>query len=329
MGSFKDVVGHKDILKYISSAVENNRVSHAYILNGERGSGKKMLANLFAMTLLCETGDNEPCGKCHSCKQAESGNHPDIIRVTHEKPNSISVDDIRTQVNNTVDIKPYQGPYKVYIIPQADMMTPQAQNAILKTIEEPPSYAVFLLLTENAETLLPTINSRCVMLKLRNIKDTLIKKYLMENLEIPDYKADMCTAFAQGNMGRAIMLANSDHFNEIREEAVQLLKHISEMELNEIVAAVKNISVYKLEITDYLDIIMIWYRDVLLYKATKEIDKVVFKDQLQSIKDQARKSSYEGIELILESLEKAKARLKANVNFDLVMELLFLTIKEN
>ena len=329
MGSFKDVVGHKDILKYISSAVENNRVSHAYILNGERGSGKKMLANLFAMTLLCETGDNEPCGKCHSCKQAESGNHPDIIRVTHEKPNSISVDDIRTQVNNTVDIKPYQGPYKVYIIPQADMMTPQAQNAILKTIEEPPSYAVFLLLTENAETLLPTINSRCVMLKLRNIKDTLIKKYLMENLEIPDYKADMCTAFAQGNMGRAIMLANSDHFNEIREEAVQLLKHISEMELNEIVAAVKNISVYKLEITDYLDIIMIWYRDVLLYKATKEIDKVVFKDQLQSIKEQARKSSYVGIELILESLEKAKARLKANVNFDLVMELLFLTIKEN
>ena len=329
MGSFKDVVGHKDILKYISSAVENNRVSHAYILNGERGSGKKMLANLFAMTLLCESGNSEPCGKCHSCKQAESGNHPDIIRVTHEKPNSISVDDIRTQVNNTVDIKPYQGPYKVYIIPQADMMTPQAQNAILKTIEEPPSYAVFLLLTENAETLLPTINSRCVMLKLRNIKDTLIKKYLMENLEIPDYKADMCTAFAQGNMGRAIMLANSDHFNEIREEAVQLLKHISEMELNEIVAAVKNISVYKLEITDYLDIIMIWYRDVLLYKATKEIDKVVFKDQLQSIKEQARKSSYEGIELILESLEKAKARLKANVNFDLVMELLFLTIKEN
>ena len=143
MGSFKDVVGHKDILKYISSAVENNRVSHAYILNGERGSGKRMLANLFATTLLCESGNREPCGKCHSCRQAESGNHPDIIRVTHEKPNSISVDDIRTQVNNTVDIKPYQGPYKVYIIPQADLMTPQAQNAILKTIEEPPAYAVF------------------------------------------------------------------------------------------------------------------------------------------------------------------------------------------
>ena len=226
-------------------------------------------------------------------------------------------------------IKPYQGPYKIYIIDHADIMTPQAQNALLKTIEEPPKYAVIMLLTENAETLLPTITSRCVRLKLRYIKDTLIKKYLMETMEIPDYKAEICTAFAQGNMGRAIMLANSEHFNEIRDEAIQLLKYIHEMELSEIVQAVSRITKYKLEITDYLDIIMIWYRDILLYKATKDIDKVVFKDQINYIKEQAKKSSYEGIQLILESLEKAKARLKANVNFDLVMELLFLTIKEN
>ena len=329
MGSFKDVVGHKDILKYISSAVENNRVSHAYILNGERGSGKKMLANLFAMTLLCETGDNEPCGKCHSCKQAESGNHPDIIRVTHEKPNSISVDDIRTQVNNTVDIKPYQGPYKVYIIPQADMMTPQAQNAILKTIEEPPSYAVFLLLTENAETLLPTIRSRCVMMKLRNIKDQLVKKYLMEQLEVPDYKADVCVAFAQGNMGKAIMLANSEYFNEIKEEVVHLLRNIDKMTVPDLMEAVKRCMIYKMEISDYLDMIAIWYRDVLIYKATRSVDRVVFSDQMKYIRERAKKSSYEGIENILDSLEKAKARMKANVNFELTMELLLLTIKEN
>ena len=329
MGTFKDVVGHKDIINYIRNAVREDKVSHAYILNGERGAGKKMLANLFAATLLCEKGGPDPCNECHSCRQAESGNHPDIIKVTHEKPNSISVDDIREQVNNTIMIKPYQGPYKVYIIPQADMMTTQAQNALLKTIEEPPEYAVIMLLTENADTLLPTINSRCVMLKLRNIKDTLIKTYLMETMQVPDYKADMCTAFAQGNMGRAIMLANSEHFNEIRDEAVQLLKYINEMELSEIVQAVSRITAYKLEINDYLDIIMIWYRDVLLYKATKDMDKVVFKDQIKYIKERAKRSSYEGIELIIESLEKAKARLKANVNFDLVMELLFLTIKEN
>ena len=326
MGSFKDVVGHKDILKYISSAVENNRVSHAYILNGERGSGKRMLANLFATTLLCESGNSEPCGKCHSCRQAESGNHPDIIRVTHEKPNSISVDDIRVQINGDIQVKPYNGKYKIYIVPDADMMTVQAQNALLKTIEEPPAYAVILLLTENANSLLPTICSRCVMLKLRNIK---VKRYLMEQLQVPDYKADVCTAFAQGNIGKAAMLAGSEHFNEIKDEAVRLLKNIDTMELGDLVEAVKRISAYKIEITDYLDILMIWYRDVLIYKATMNIDRLIFGEEIDSIRERAKKSSYEGIENILDAIEKAKARLKANVNFELTMELLLLTIKEN
>lgn len=329
MKGFKDVIGHNDIIQYIQNAVSQDKVSHAYILNGERGSGKKMLADLFTMTLQCEEHTPNPCGECHSCKQAKSGNHPDIIHVTHEKPNTISVDDIRTQVNNDIVIKPYSSPYKIYIIPEADLLSVQAQNALLKTIEEPPAYAVIFLLTENAESLLPTIMSRCVMLKLRNIKTTLIKKYLMEQMQIPDYQADICAEFAQGNMGRAIMLASSEHFNEIKEEALQLLKHINEMEISEIVSAIKKIGTYKLSINDYLDIIMIWYRDVLIYKATKDVNGIVFADQLRYIKDRANKSSYEGIETILESLEKAKARLKANVNFDLVMELLLLTIKEN
>lgn len=329
MSGFRDVVGHTDIIQYIRSAVSQDKVSHAYILNGQRGSGKKMLANLFAQTLQCEAGGEEACYECHSCKQAVSGNHPDIIRVTHEKPNSISVDDIRVQINEDIQVKPYSGKYKIYIVPDADLMTVQAQNALLKTIEEPPAYAVIFLLTENADSLLPTICSRCVMLKLRNIKDKLVKNYLMEILQVPDYKADVCTAFAQGNIGRAIMLANSEHFNEIKEEAVQLLKYIDTMELGELVDAVKRISVYKIEITDYLDILMIWYRDVLLYKATKNIDRVIFGEEIEYIKERARKSSYEGIEIILKAIEKAKMRLKANVNFDLVMELLLLTIKEN
>ncbi|WP_461812533.1 DNA polymerase III subunit delta' [Faecalimonas sp.] len=329
MKGFKDVIGHNDIIQYIQNAVSQDKVSHAYILNGERGSGKKMLADLFAMTLQCEEHTPNPCGECHSCKQAKSGNHPDIIHVKHEKPNTISVDDIRTQVNNDIVIKPYSSPYKIYIIPEADLLSVQAQNALLKTIEEPPAYAIIFLLTENAESLLSTIMSRCVMLKLRNIKTTLIKKYLMEQMQIPDYQADICSAFAQGNMGRAIMLASSEHFNEIKEEALQLLKHINEMEISEIVCAIKRIGTYKLSINDYLDLIMIWYRDVLIYKATKDVNGIVFADQLKYIKDRANKSSYEGIEIILDSLEKAKARLKANVNFDLVMELLLLTIKEN
>ena len=331
MSGFKDVVGHKNIIKYIQNAVTADAVSHAYILNGERGSGKKLLANLFAMSIQCQDReeDGEACGKCQSCRQVMSGNQPDIIKVTHEKPNTISVDDIRVQVNDDIVIRPYSSRYKIYIIADADMMTVQAQNALLKTIEEPPSYAVIMLLTENAEVLLPTIRSRCVMMKLRNIKDQLVKKYLMEHLEVPDYKADVCVAFAQGNMGKAIMLAQSDHFNEIKEEAVHLLRNISEMTAAELTEAVRRCMSYKLEINDYLDVIAIWYRDVLIYKATKNVDRVVFSDQMKYIKERASKSSYEGIENILDALEKAKARIKANVNFELTMELLLLTIKEN
>ena len=189
MSSFKDVVGHKNIIQYIENAVKTDKVSHAYILNGEKGSGKRLLANLFAMSLQCQNRDEDgdACGKCQSCKQAASNNQPDIIRVTHEKPNTISIDDIREQINNDIVIKPYSSKYKIYIVPDADMMSVQAQNALLKTIEEPPAYAVILLLTENAEILLPTIRSRCVMLKLRNIKDQLIKKYLMEQFEQVDF----------------------------------------------------------------------------------------------------------------------------------------------
>ena len=331
MNSFKDVVGHRNIIKYIESAVASDAVSHAYILNGERGSGKKLLANLFSMSLQCQNreADGDACGKCQSFRQAMSGNHPDIIRVTHEKPNTISVDDIRAQVNNDIVIKPYSSKYKIYIIADADLMTVQAQNALLKTLEEPPQYAVIMLLTENAEVLLPTIRSRCVMMKLRNIKDQLVKKYLMEQMEVPDYKADVCVAFAQGNMGKAIMLATSEYFNEIKEDAFHLLRNIDEMNVSDLMEAVKRCMSYKLEIGDYLDVIAIWYRDVLIYKATKNVDRVVFSDQLRYIRERASKSSYEGIENILDALEKAKARIKANVNFELAMELLLLTIKEN
>lgn len=329
MAGFHEIIGHDDVVNHLQNAIQMGKVSHAYIFNGEVGAGKKTLASAFAMSLQCEKHGTDPCMECDSCKRALSKNHPDIITITHEKPNSIGIEDIRIQLIDDVSIKPYTGPYKIYILNEAEKLTLQAQNALLKTIEEPPAYAVILLLTENAEILLPTIRSRCVMLKLRNIKDQLIKKYLMEQMEIPDYKADVCVAFAQGNMGRAIMLATSEHFNEIKEEAVHLLREINDMDVDALEAAVKRVVSYKMNITDYLDVISVWYRDVLIYKATKNVDQVVFSDQLRFIKDRASKSSYEGIENILDGIEKAKARLKANVNFELTMELLLLTIKEN
>ena len=329
MAGFQDIVGQEQIKEHMRNALSAGKISHAYIINGEKSSGKEFIAKVFAMALQCEKGEVDPCQECRSCKQALSNNQPDIIRVVHEKPNTISVDDIRAQVNNDVAIKPYSSPRKVYIINEAEKMTVQAQNALLKTLEEPPEYAVILLLTANANALLPTILSRCVVLNMKPVSDELVKKFLMHEMEVPDYKAEVCVAFARGNIGKAKALASSEEFENVKAEALALLKYIQDMELNEIIAAIKKITEYKLEINDYLDIIAIWYRDALLFKATRDVNHLVFREELQALRRTAQRSSYEGIETIIKALDKAKKRLDANVNLELTMELLMLTIQEN
>lgn len=329
MAGFRDIIGHEQVITHLQNAITMDKISHAYIINGPDKSGKKMLAEAFAMALQCENGGNEGCMECHSCKQAINRNQPDIIYVSHEKPNTISVDDIRSQVNNDIGIKPYSSKYKIYIIDEAEKMNVQAQNALLKTIEEPPAYAVILLLTTNADMFLPTILSRCVTLNIKVVADDVMKRYLMKQYLIPDYHAEVCVAFAQGNVGKAILLASSGEFNELKAAVLQLMKRLDDIELYEMAAAIKQINEYKLSINDYFDLIMIWFRDILYFKATNDVNGLIFKDEVYEIKRQAEKSSYRGIETILEALEKAKLRLNANVNFDLVIELLLLTIKEN
>jgi len=329
MGDFSKILGHETIIEYFKNAIRMDKVSHAYILNGEEKSGKMMLAEAFAMTLQCEKNGNTPCNECHSCKQAVNRNQPDIIYVTHEKPNTLGVEDIRKQINDDIVLKPYSSKFKIYIVDEAEKMNIQAQNALLKTIEEPPSYAVLILLTTNADSFLPTILSRCVRLDMKAVPDEKIRRFLMEEKQVPSYQADVCVAFAQGNVGKAIALASSENFNEMKNSAIQLLKRINDIDLYEMTQAVKQITEYKLEINDYFDLMMVWYRDVLLYKATADANRLIFQEEIYSIKKEASHSSYEGIENILKALEKAKIRLKANVNFELLIELLLLTIKEN
>ena len=139
-------------------------------------------------------------------------------------------------------IRPYSSPWKIYIVDEAEKMTVQAQNALLKTIEEPPAYGIILLLTENSQSFLPTILSRCVTLKLRPVKEELIRKYLMEELHVPDYQADVCASFARGNVGKAKRLAQSEHFAELRDEVIHLMRHLRDMEIYEVTEAVRELS---------------------------------------------------------------------------------------
>ena len=331
MNGFDSIIGQEHIKEHLRQSLISHKISQAYLITGESMQGKEFIARIFANALVCENPSQgfDPCGKCKACIQAASGNHPDIITVTHDRPGTVSVDDVRTQIVSDVQIKPYQSKWKIYIMNEAEKMTPQAQNALLKTLEEPPEYAVIILLSTSESAMLQTILSRCVRLDMRPVEDKIVRQYLMREVKIPDYQADVCVAFARGNIGKARSLAVSEDFEGIKDEAVRILKFIKKMDTADLIGSLRKLEEYRLSVDDLLDIMMIWYRDVLLYKATMDADAIVFKDEGERIRKEASESSYDGIETILACIEKTKERLKANVNFELAMELLLLTIKES
>ena len=324
---FEEILGNEMVKDHFKRAIENHKISHAYILTGEAGMGRKSIANAFAMTLLCEKGGSEPCMTCHSCKQVMSGNHPDLIYVKHEKPGSIGVDDVREQINDTIMIRPYSSYYKIYIVDEAEKMTVQAQNALLKTIEEPPSYAVIILITTNQEAFLPTILSRCVQMKLKPLKDFTIKSYLTQNLHIPEKDADICAAFARGNLGKAIHLASSDEFKELFQKVMVLVKNVGTMDISMLLDCIREIKEQNFDIGEVLDLMQFWYRDVLMFKVTKDMNLLIFKNEYKMINETGEKVDYAGLEAILAAIDTARTRLNANVNMELAMELLLLTMK--
>lgn len=329
MAYFKDIIGQIQIREHLQTAIQQKNISHAYLFTGDVGSGKHTMSAAFVKALLCEspTADGDSCGRCKSCLQAESKNHPDIHYISHEKFN-IRVDEIREQLNNDVQIKPYGSPYKVYIISDAQRMNEQAQNALLKTLEEPPSYAVIILLCDNASSLLPTITSRCITLQMKPVSKEEIAEYLMTKKQMESDRAQIAAGFCQGNIGQAIRFASSEDFQQMKTQVLNLLKRIDDMSLPAITEIIHDFSRDKGNFYDYLDLMLLWYRDILMYKATKDTNILLYHEEYSAIKDQASKRSYEDIEQIIQAIDKVKIRLDANVNFDLAIELLLLTIKD-
>lgn len=327
MFSFAEIVGHEQIKEHMQAAIRDKKPFHAYLFQGEEGVGKEALARTFAAGLQCQSESaDKPCKECVSCRQMESGNQPDVIWVTREKA-SLGVDEIREQLCNTMDIKPFSSPYKIYLVPEAEKMTEAAQNALLKTIEEPPEYGIVILMTSNISALLPTIQSRCLTMEFRPLSTAVVESYVKEHCQVPDYQARASAAFAQGNLGKAMRYAKSEDFIERKDHIISLLRHVEQMDLSEMLAVIKDLGTRKDEVRDYIDLMVLWYRDVLLFKATKDINQLLFQDEASYISREASHRSYEKIEEILQAFEKAKVRLRANVNFDITMELMLLALK--
>lgn len=327
MKGFDSIIGNEGIKEYFAHVIATGTVSHSYILNGEEGTGKKMFAAAFAAAMQCSDPGERPCGVCHSCIQAATGNHPDIIYVTHEKPQTLGVDDIRKGLVDDIVIRPYSSPYKIYIVDEAEKMSVQAQNAMLKTIEEPPEYGIILLLTTNSSAFLPTILSRCMELHVKPVTMAQEAAYLKER-GIEGEQADTLLHFTRGNIGKALRMASSDSFSSMIALITNLLKNGSSMSLEQMLEAIAKLETYKIDIYDCLDFMQMWYRDVLIFKATADINLLLFKNAYSDIKRTASRCGYDGIQIVLEGIEKARRRLDANVNFELTMELMLQTMRE-
>lgn len=328
MSDLKRIIGRENVVTQLQKVIESKQPSHAYLFCGPEGVGKEFIAKIFAEALLCEV-DNSPCGSCASCRKVMNKNHIDVRYILPSKGNFLGVDEIRKGLVEDIINKPYEGAYKIYMIPNAHQMTPQASNALLKTLEEPPSYGVIILLAENLESILPTIQSRCMVININPLPEKEIEKYLIEKENLPDFQAKRIAIFARGSIGKALRLAHNQDFIELLGKTVYLLKNIKNKPYYDLVSDMKELERDQGQINDILDIMTVWFRDILLFKATTNPDRILFVDDIVDIRKQASQGSYEGLEIIIESIEKARLRLEAHANFEQTLDLLLESIKTN
>ena len=291
------------------------------------GIGKSTIAKAFAKTLNCEEGGTESCGHCTSCKTFDEDNNPDIIYVTHDKKD-ITVSDVRNQILKNITIKPYRNRYKIFIIPEADKMNILAQNAFLKTLEEPPEYGIFLLLCENYNKFLVTILSRCIMFKLHPLPYNAVADYLVKNMDLTQDVSQLYSIYSQGSIGKALELANSDEFRDIRDTAIETAVKLEDADMIELYSLVDILKEQKGFIDKILEIMYLMYRDALVMKQTGSQKNIIQKDKIPQTEIVAKKATISQLINRCDAINDTRFKLSHNGNTQLLLETLFFKIKE-
>lgn len=323
---FDDIVGQSDVIRGIKNSISNDRIAHAYLFCGPDGVGKSITASIFAMTLNCSAGGIDPCGVCPSCVRSRDGNHPDII---HLKPKglSISISDIR-ELQKNIQKKPYERGIKVVIIYEAEKMTEEAQNALLKTLEEPPGYAVIILLSQNENALLSTIVSRCQLIKFRRAPEKEIESYLIEKADADHKRARYIAAFSDGIVGKAMQLLNDDGYRKDRDDIIEVARNLYNRDKVYVLSKVDYFVGNKDRIDYILDIMMSWFRDIMIFKECGDSRYLINLDKCDTISDECSKFTFSALDNIINSMNKTLANIKLNANFQLSIETMLLDIQE-
>ena len=319
------ILGNEKIRHHLRESIIKRSISHAYILAGDKGIGKSKIAREFAMELICEKSTG--CGECPACRRFLADAYPDFFYMDAEGKESIGIDRIRENIVNDVSIRPYHGKVKIYIIDEADKMTVGAQNALLKTIEEPPEYVVILLLVRNMSLLLETIRSRCIKLLLSAVSNDRIKRWLVEKGTSEDL-ATVVASYSNGAPGIAKAMAESEDFAGMYNQNVEFLKKISEASINDILLFIEELKKRTGGFRDFINFLRLWYRDICILKLTKKIDNLVFIREESIILRLSREYTLKKINSIIDLIDETETRLNSNVSGDTVMELLFIGLRK-
>ena len=325
MYTFEEIRGNTPLVEQLRRSAASGRSSHAYLFLGGAGAGKRLIANTFAKALQCE-GTHHPCDSCKSCHAFNHGNHPDVIYFQPLKNGkTYTIEDVREQLLETVDLKPFQYEKKIYIIEKADTLNIQSQNALLKTLEEPPAHAVFLLLAERAEAFLPTILSRVVVMKIRPLSAETVAEYLMQAGHTAE-ESHILSAYAQGRIGQALELVADEGFREMRQDILGKLEALPSMSEGDAYLLAKDLESYKNDLR-FLDIMELWYRDLLTAKSLREEGYLIQKDKKDAI-FRAAKEPAAALAKKAAAVRTARMRLAQNANFRLTMEVMLMDLKE-
>ena len=306
---FNNILGQEFAKKYIINSIRNNKINHAYMFEGIDGIGK----NLFAKELgniLINTNNAE--------------NSPDYITI-EPTGNSIKIAQIR-ELQSDIIIKPHSN-YKIYIINNAQKMTVESQNALLKTLEEPPEYAIIILITNNKESLLPTIKSRCEIIKFLPISIMELKKYLMDK-GIDEKRALLLANFSRGSIEKALELSESTDFTIMRDDIQNYIQHILDKNMIEILNIQSDMDKHKDKITVLLDMMINYFRDMMMCMGNIDKDMIINGDRITFIQNMSKKITYSQVFKVIDIIEETKRKMRSNCNFNVSIQVMALNIYE-
>lgn len=323
--TFDNIVGQGEIIERLKKQIANDKLGHAYMLIGEKGIGKRKLAKIFSKTVMCE--HKNACGNCLSCNLLEGGSNPDF-KVIDEGNNKIKIESVRA-IQNDVMTKPMYSSNKIYLIANAHTMTVQAQNCLLKLLEEPPEYVMVILTVEDSLSILDTINSRVSKYILRrNTKDDILLHINEKYQTIEHDKLEFAVNLSDGIIGTAEEFLRNEEMFELRNEVVSKFFTIVEKKEYFFVDFVNYVGDDKKKLEKVILILMLIFRDILVYKATKDEKLLINYDKKDIIIENLSRF---GLKNILESinvLNKTNMDIKSNANFNLSLEVMFFRLQE-